>query len=78
MLYYKSMIETKLTFTYVTPLQGRHKTYTLRTVGMTKKASKAEAMKMFMKEKGPLGMKDRMGCIKSIQFRKVKDCWDLV
>ena len=45
---------------------------------MTKKASKSEAMKMFMKEKGPLGMKDRMGCIKSIQFRKVKDCWDLV
>ena len=44
------MIETKLTFTYVTPLQGRRKTYTLRTVGMTKKASKEKAMKMFMKE----------------------------
>lgn len=77
-LYYNSMIETKLTFTYVTPLQGRRKTYTLRTVGQTKKASKEKVMQMFMKEKGPLGMKDRMGCIESIQFRKVKDCWDLV
>ena len=56
----------------------QHSPYCQHTVGMTKKASKAEAMKMFMKEKGPLGMKDRMGCIESIQFRKVKDCWDLV
>ena len=77
MSYYNNMIETKLTFTYVTPLQGRRKTYTLRTVGMTKKASKEKAMKMFMKGKGPLGMKDRMGCIEAIKFRKVKDCWDI-
>ena len=40
------MIETKLTFTYVTPLQGRRKTYTLRTVGQTKKSSKEKVMKM--------------------------------
>ena len=71
------MIETKLTFTYVTPLQGRRKTYTLRTVGQTKKASKEKVMQMFMKERGPLGMKDRMGCIDTISFRKVKDCWDI-
>ena len=44
---------------------------------MTKKASQEKAMKMFMKEKGPLGMKDRMGCIEAIKFRKVKDCWDI-